>query len=365
METNLKKTVLNDEHRALKARMVPFGGWDMPVQYSGVMAEHEAVRTRVGLFDVSHMGEFIVTGPQAKAFLNRVTTNDLSKLYDGRCQYGMLCYPNGTVVDDLIISQLAPERFLVVVNASNIQKDFDWMALNNREKVDLENISDLMGLIAIQGPKAALVVEEMFGKSFADLKYYHICEIEHEGHSLFVSRTGYTGEDGFEVMMPTSQAVALWRRALEVGAKHGIAPVGLGARDTLRLEAAYSLYGHEINDTILPLEAGLGWVVALGKGDFVGRDALVKGKEAGLKRHLRGFEMTEAGIAREGSAVFSGGKRIGHVTSGTHSPTLKKALGLVLVDAHHAAIGSEIEIDIRGKMKKARLIKTPFYKRPA
>lgn len=361
--TDLKKTALHADHIQLKARMVPFGGWDMPVQYAGLMQEHQTVREHVGLFDVSHMGEFVISGPKARDFLQRVTTNDISKLYDGRCQYNLLCYPQGTVVDDLIISQISNDEYLAVVNASNIDKDFSWLSEQNQEGVDLKNISDDYSLIAIQGPQAQALTETLLDIKLGDLKYYHFLKLEHQGVTLQLSRTGYTGEDGFELMMPNQKASYYWTQLLELGQKHKVQAIGLGARDTLRLEAAYSLYGHEISDQINPLEAKLGWIIKLDKGDFIGREALLKSKEEGLKNKLVGFEMQDPGVARDGYSVWIEDEKKGFVTSGTHSPSLKKSIGLALIDKNFADQGQDILIDIRGKKKKAVVIPTPFIKK--
>lgn len=364
----LKQTPLHAEHLKLKGRMVPFAGFDMPVQYTGVIKEHEAVRQAVGLFDVSHMGEFWVEGEGAKAWLNRMTTNDCSKLVDGRCQYNLLCYENGTVVDDIIVSQITPDKFLIVVNASNVDKDFAWLSQHKPADVTLKNIGDGFVLIAVQGPNSPALMKRVFGRDFAALKYYHFDVLPGTATAplpgVFVSRTGYTGEDGFEVLVPNAQGAQLWNDLLAKGSDLGVCAAGLGARDTLRLEAAYSLYGHEISDAISALEAGLGWVVKPDKGDFIGRAALVAEKSSGSKRKVVGFEMSESAIARDGCEAFTeDGKRIGRVTSGTHSPTLKKALGLVLLDADYAAIGTQFLLDIRGKRKKAVVAEKPFYKR--
>lgn len=366
--TDLKHTPLHAEHLKLKGRMVPFGGYDMPVQYEGLIKEHEAVRNDVGLFDVSHMGEFWVTGAKAKEWLSQMTTNDLSKLFDGRCQYNLLCYENGTVVDDIIISQIAHDTFLIVVNASNVDKDFAWLQKHKPADVTLKNISDDFALIAVQGPKSPELMREVFGKDFAALKYYHFEILKGEGRApiggVFISRTGYTGEDGFEVLVPSAEGVTLWQQLLAKGQKFGVKPAGLGARDTLRLEAAYSLYGHEISDAITGLEAGLGWVIKPEKGAFIGREALLKEKETGSKRKIVGFTLLESAIAREGAEAFApDGTPIGRVTSGTHSPTLKKALGMALIDSRFAKIGQEFLLDIRGKKKKAVIAEKPFYKR--
>ncbi|MBF0103862.1 MAG: glycine cleavage system aminomethyltransferase GcvT [Deltaproteobacteria bacterium] len=356
-------TPLYQEHVALKGRMVSFGGWAMPVQYSaGLMTEHECVRTRVGLFDVSHMGEFLISGNQARPFLNRVTTNNVDLLVPQKCQYTMLCYPNGTVVDDLILSQLAENKYIAVVNASNVKKDFDWLVSNNKEGADLTNISDQKSLIAIQGPRSQELLNQSLGHDFSGVGYYHLTEIKFKGIPLTVFRTGYTGEDGFEVMSDNQHASAIWRLLLENGARYQVLPIGLGARDTLRLEAAYSLYGHEISDAINPIEAKLGWAVKFEKGPFTGSDVLLKEKKDATRK-VMGFEVIEPGIAREGYTVHNESEQVGFVTSGTHSPTLKKAIGLALLKTAEANIDNVLFVDIRGKKKKIRLIKTPFYKR--
>lgn len=381
MPSGLKQTPLYQEHLALNARMVPFAGWEMPVQYRSVIKEHEAVRTGVGLFDVSHMGEFFVSGPQAEAFLNRVTTNNVKKLSDGRCQYTLLCYENGTVVDDLIVSRITPERYLMVVNAANIDKDFDWLRQNNKEGAELQNVSDNKALLAVQGPKSAAVLKKLLGPLVTRLQYYHfqggtynegtpLCrlgsfpphETTAEGH-LLVSRTGYTGEDGFEIMVDRPHAVKIWRAVLEAGQEFNIQPAGLAARNTLRLEAGLALYGHELSDRITALEAGLGWVVKMDKGDFIGREALLAKKEKGVRQKIAGIKLIDSGIAREHDALYYADQKIGVVTSGTYSPTLKISIALALMDSNFAEPGTEITVDIRGKKKKAIVVKRPFYRR--
>ncbi|EKD51103.1 MAG: hypothetical protein ACD_62C00348G0009 [uncultured bacterium] len=355
----LLRTPLYDEHKKLGARLVPFAGWEMPVQYSGVIGEHQAVRTRVGMFDVSHMGEFFITGDRAEEFLNRVTTNDVTKLTDGACQYTLLCYENGTVVDDLIVSRVSVNSFIAVVNASNIQKDFDWLVSQNKEGVSLVDKTREFGLIAVQGPKSQSVVNDILKADFSGLLYYHFRESSFLGHNIFVMRTGYTGEDGFELMVPSAKTPDLWRELLA----RDVQPVGLGARDTLRLEVAYSLYGHEISDRIYPLEANLGWIIKLKKGPFVGSAVLNQLKDSGLQRKVVGFEMLDPGIARADCGVFLGDEQVGYVTSGTHSPSLKKSIGLALVKTGWTQIGTEFLVDIRGQKKKAVVVKTPFYVR--
>lgn len=367
----LKRTPLYENHVALKARMVPFGGWDMPVQYAGLMKEHHAVRENIGLFDVCHMGEFLISGKEARSFLDKMLTNEIQKLSNGRCQYNLMCYENGTVVDDVIVSQLEDEKYLVVVNAANIEKDFEWLQKHLTGDVKLENKSDEYGLIAVQGMQAPLLMKEVFGSDFSDVKYYHFT-----GHlpksadkpvkeNVWISRTGYTGEDGFEVLVHKDQASELWNLFLEYGKKLNATPCGLGARDTLRLEVAFSLYGHEISDQIYPLEARLGWVIKLQKdADFIGKKALIDLKERGLSRKLVGFELLDRAIARENCKVFDvQDQEIGYVTSGTHSPTLKKAIGLALVKSEFSDLDQEVFIDVRGKKKKAKIIRLPFYKK--
>lgn len=373
--TNLKQTPLYGEHTALKGRMVPFAGYEMPVMYSGVIEEHLAVRGAAGLFDVSHMGEFLVSGSDARDFLQRMTTNDITKMHDGRCQYSLLCYDNGTVVDDIIVSQITFDRFLIVVNASNIDKDFMWLDSHRPDGVELKNLSDGLSLIALQGPKSPLIMKTVFGSDFSDLKYYHFTLVsgsfemflssgQFAADEILVSRTGYTGEDGFEIMLPNTRAVQMWRDLIKAGEALGLKPAGLGARDTLRLEVCYPLYGHELSDTICPLEAGLGWVIKLGKPDFIGKNALEKIKIDGLPRQLVAIDMLEPGIPREGYPVLDEvGHKIGSVTSGTHSPNLRKPVGLALVASKFATKGQKIFLDIRGRTKQAVVVEKPFYKR--
>lgn len=321
------------------------------------------MRRNVGIFDVSHMGELKVTGAQAPDFLNLVTTNNVHQLNEGQCQYTLMCYENGTVVDDLIIGRIAPREFLLVVNASNIQKDFSWLTQHAKEGVSITDLSPQMSLLAIQGPKSAAVISGIFGTDLNALKPFHCQAVTWRESPVLVSRTGYTGEDGFEVMLANEHAAEFWQAALQTGKLHGIKPIGLAARDTLRLEAAFSLYGHEISDSINPLEAGLAWVVKFDKDQFIGKSALSKVKEDGLRRKITGFEMTDQGIARGGFSVYHADAKIGFVTSGTFSPTLNKPIGLALVDAEHSRAGSEFFVEIRQKKKKARVVQTPFYKK--
>jgi aminomethyltransferase len=348
--------------------MVEFGGWDMPVQYPpGTVEEHAATRTRAGLFDVSHMGEIEVRGSGAIAFVNRLCSNDASKLIDGQAQYSALTTERGTVVDDLLVYRFGPEHLLLVVNASTTDKDWDWINSHKRdEQVALTNRSADFCQIAIQGPSALGILQTLTETPLEEIKYYHFTEGKVDGVSGVISRTGYTGEDGFEVYAAPDKAERLWDRMLEAG-RHGepggIAPCGLAARNTLRLEAGMALYGHEITDETTLLEANLGWITKLSKGDFNGREALARQKEEGVKRKLVGFEVTDRGIARDGQDVYVGGEKVGHVTSGSPAPHLKKNIGMAYVPAEHAEQGREIHVEVRGRMVAARQVPVPFYKR--
>lgn len=362
---NLKKTPLNEQHRAAGGKMVDFGGWDMPVQYeAGVIAEHMATREKCGLFDVSHMGEIFVEGEDAIDFVNRITTNDVTKLVDGQAHYSALTNEKGGVVDDLLVYRFDQDKLLLVVNASTTDKDWEWITSHKRdENVTLTNASADYCQIAIQGPLAREIAQKFTDVNLADIKYYHFTVDTFNGVNAIISRTGYTGEDGFEIYADRDEAVRLWKDFLDYGERFGILPCGLAARNTLRLEAAMSLYGHEITDDISPLEAGLGWICKLNKGEFIGRDALLKLKEEGLKRKLVGFEVTDRGIARDEMDVYVGDEKVGYVTSGSPAPYLKKNIGLAFVPTEFAKTGQEITIDVRGRKLKAEIVPTPFYKR--
>jgi len=355
---DLKRTPLHACHVEAGARLVEFAGWEMPVQYAGVIEEHRAVRTTAGLFDVSHMGEVRVRGAGAESFLQRLTPNDVSKLTPGRAHYSGLLTDQGTYIDDLLIYRLAADDFLVVVNASNAPRDFEWIASRANGEAEVVNESDRWALIALQGPKAKEILEPL-SPGASELRYYGFRQGQVDGRPALISRTGYTGEDGFELYVDPEDAPALWRRLVEAGAS----PAGLGARDTLRLEAAMALYGHEIDETTTPWEAGLAWIVKLDKGDFLGRDALVAQKTEGPPRKLVGFEVEGRGIARQGHAVLSEGGTVGTVTSGTWSPTFEKALGLAYVPPDLAAPGTPLTLDVRGRQLPARVVETPFYRR--
>jgi glycine cleavage system T protein (aminomethyltransferase) len=357
---SLKRTPLYDCHAQAGAKLVDFAGWEMPVQYAGVIEEHRAVRTSAGLFDVSHMGEIRVRGAGAEALLQRLTPNDVSKLVPGRAHYSGLLTERGTYVDDLLIYRLAREDFLVVVNAANAERDFEWMVTRSRDQAEVVDESDRWALLALQGPRALEILTPLAAPDVSGLKYYGFADGMVDGVPALISRTGYTGEDGFELYLDPEAAPGVWRRLLAAG----VEPAGLGARDTLRLEAAMALYGHEIDETTTPFEAGLGWVVKLDKGDFVGRDALQAQRAQGVPRKLVGFEVEGRGIARQGHGVFSGDRAVGSVTSGTWSPTFEKALGMAYVPPEMAAPGTPLTLDVRGKALPARVVELPFYRRP-
>jgi aminomethyltransferase len=349
-------------------RMVDFGGWDMPVQYpAGTVEEHLRTRTQAGLFDVSHMGEINVRGADAIAFVNRVTSNDASKLIDGQAQYSVLTTPEGTVVDDLLVYRFAGDHLFLVVNAGTTVKDWEWISSNKRdESVELTNVSADYCQLALQGPNALGILQQLTDLPLAEIKYYHFTEGSVDGVNAIVSRTGYTGEDGFEVYAAADKAEQIWKKILDAGnfdSAGGVLPCGLAARNTLRLEAGMALYGHEIDDTTTLLEANLGWICKLNKGDFIGRERLVQQKEAGVERRLVGFEVTERGIARDGQDVVVEGERAGKVTSGSPAPFLKKNIGMAYLPTKFANAGQKIQIDVRGRLVGAEVVKTPFYKR--
>ena len=361
----LKKTPLHARHRASGARMVPFGGWDMPVEYSGIASEHLAVRERAGVFDVSHMGQIEIAGRNALEAVQRISCNDASRLAVGQAHYSGLLTPEGTFVDDLLVYRLATSHFMLVVNASHIATDYAYIAEGITPAGDAVAVdsSSRYALIAVQGPKALAVVQPLTGVDLASMKYYWFSRGEFAGVRGTVSRTGYTGEDGFEIFVPPQQADKVWLALLQAGAPFGVIPCGLGARDTLRLEAAMRLHGNDIDTTTTALEADLGWIVGWKKDDFIGAAALRAQKAAGVSRRLVGFEMVERGIARGGYEIHAGGARVGQVTSGTQTPFLKKAIGMGYVDVAHAQPGTALEIDIRGRRVQAVVVPMPFYKR--
>jgi len=361
---NLKKTPLYDVYPAYNGKIIDFGGWALPVQYSSILEEHEAVRTRAGLFDVSHMGEIEVKGPDALANIQKWITNDASKLANGQALYSPMCHEHGGTVDDLLVYKRADNDYLLVVNAANIEKDYEHVTSYSFGDVSVTNRSADMAQLALQGPLAEQVLQRLTDVDLAAIKYYWFLEdVDVAGVNCLISRTGYTGEDGFELYCAADDVATLWKAILAEGQADGVLPIGLGARDTLRFEARLPLYGQEITDEISPLEAGLGFFVKLDKGDFIGRDALAKQKEAGVARKLVGFEMIERGIPRTHYEIQVDGVRIGETTTGTMGPTVKKNIGLGLIDVQYATIGQEIEVIIRNKPVKAVIVKTPFYKR--
>lgn len=364
----LKRTSLYEAHKRLKAKMVNFNGWEMPLQYSGILDEHRAVRSSVGIFDVSHMGEIIIKGRDAFNLLQFLITNDVSKLKDNGCQYSVMCYPDGGIVDDLIIYRFSSEEFMLCVNASNTEKDYQWILGNldtaklkaSVTNVSVDNISDTISQISIQGKSAEAVLQKISDIDLSVIKHYCFKQCNIDSAESIVSRTGYTGEDGFEIYTKDN-VVGIWDRLLENGKEYGIKPVGLGARDTLRLEMKYPLYGNDINEKTTPLEADLGWVVKFDKGDFIGKDVLKKQKETGATQKLVGFEIIDKGIPRPHYPIFKEKERIGEVTSGTLSPSLGRGIGIGYVKTEVSTVGEEIDIEIRGGYQKAKIVSTPFY----
>jgi aminomethyltransferase len=369
--TELRKTALNAVHRAAKSKMVDFGGWDMPVDCCGLIAEHMAVRTAVGVFDVSHMGDIQLRGPGSLAAVQHLCMNDASKLAVGQAHYSAMLYPNGTFVDDVVVHKLSENDYLIVINAGTREKDVQWVrkTIGHMPGVHVNDFSDYYTQLAIQGPRAAETLQKLTSTELSTIKNYwftwgQVCGL----HNVMIARTGYTGEDGFEIYIPSDEPTSarVWGEVLEAGKEFGILACGLGARNTLRLEAGMALYGHEISDTINVLEAGLGRYAKLDKSEFVGREALLEIQAGGgPKRKLVGLEMTERGIGRDGYPVFSlDGARIGEITSGSPSPFLKKNIALAYVPVDYTALDTEVAVEIRGQMVKAKVVAVPFYKRP-
>ncbi len=364
-----KRTPLSERHEELGGRMVEFAGWYMPVQFTGIIDEHNTVRHKAGLFDLGHMGQVDVRGDDALSFLQYITTNDVSKLEPGEAQYSMLLLPTGCPIDDIIVYRRPDgDGYFVVVNASNAERDIAWMQEQRKNRAELdvsvEDVSGVTGMIAIQGPLAEQILQRITDADLTDVEYFSAKETTVNQVPCMVARTGYTGEDGFEIYCPIEQVLGIWNKLLEVGEEDGIKPIGLGARDTLRLEAKMALYGNELSESITPLEVGLSWAVKLDKGDFIGRDALVKQKEEGVTRRLVGFKMVaRGGVPRAHFDVQVDGKNVGFVTSGTSSPTLGENIGLALIDKSYAGVGKPLQIMIRGKAVEAEQIRTPFYKR--
>ena len=356
----LKKTALNEAHRRLGARMVDFGGWDMPIQYTGPIDEHLAVRQDAGVFDVSHMGEIEIRGPQALALVQYVTTNDAARLSDGQAQYSALTFPEGTFVDDILVHRFGPEEFFLCVNASNAEKDFAWIRGHaSGFAAEVSHTSDRYTQLAVQGPRALERLQPLVDVDLGAIKYYWFARGAVAGVPAIIARTGYTGEDGVELYFDPAASEEIWGRVLAAGVK----PCGLAARNTLRLEAKMALYGNDIDQSTTVLEAGLGWILKLDKGEFVGRERLAAQKEEGLARRLVGFEMVERGIARDHYPVLVGGEPAGHVTSGSPAPYLKKNIGLAYLPVAHTAVGTRLEVDVRGRRVAAEVVPTPFYRR--
>lgn len=363
--SDLKRTPLYPLYSEYGAKIVDYGGWDLPVQFSGIIEEHHAVRERAGLFDVSHMGEVEVAGADAEAFLQKILVNDISKLTDGKILYSPICYPDGGTVDDILVYKFEDNHYLLVLNAANTKKDIDWLNDHLDGDVTLNDQSAKTAMLAIQGPLAAEILQNLTAVPLAEIgKYTFRNNVEVGGFNTRLSRTGYTGEDGFEIYLDNQSAPVLWQKIITAGKGAGLIPCGLGARDTLRFEARLPLYGQELTADITPIEAGLGFFVSENKGDFIGRDVLVEQKHNGAPRKIVGIEMIDRGIPRTGYPVYStDGELIGHVTSGTSSPTLKKNIGLVLVKTEEAKIDNELFVEIRGKQLRAVVVKTPFYQR--
>lgn len=359
----MKKTALYDEHCLLKAKIVEFAGFLMPLHYGSPIEEHLCVREAVGIFDVSHMGEFVIEGAEAFKTVQYITCNDVSKLSNLQIHYTAFLTENGTFVDDLLVYKKNEKDFFLVVNAANTEKDFEWVKKNNKFNCAANNISSEISQIAVQGPLSKDLLQDFTSFALNTMKYYRFAEIEVGGFPVLLSRTGYTGEDGFEVYLSNEDAPKLWKLLLKEGKKYGVKPCGLVARDTLRLEAKMALYGNDIDNEHTPLEAGLEWIVKLEKGDFIGKDALLKQKNEGIKKVLCGFEMVEQGIPRHNYDVFIGDEKVSKVTSGSYAPYLKKNIGLCYLPVEYSNIGQEIEILIRDKKVKAKVVPTPFYKR--
>jgi len=362
----LRTTPLHAIHLESGAKMMPFSGWDMPVEYSGLIAEHQAVRRAAGLFDVSHMGQFEVKGAGALPFLQRVTSNNVAKLVDGQAQYSALPLPTGCPVDDVIVYRRGADRYLIVVNAANLAKDWEWLQSQSPSGCTLEDLSEAYALIALQGPKAEAILQPLTPIDLPAVGFYRFAEGAVAGHEAIVARTGYTGEDGFELFVTRGAAPDVWRKLIQAGGPQGLLPAGLGARDTLRLEARMLLYGNDMDETTTLVEAGLGWTLSFddAKGEWHGRSLLLEQKTKGAPRKLVGFETTERGIPRHGYPVFVGDLASGAVTSGTYAPFLQKSIGLAYLPQARAAVGTELAVEIRGRRIGARVVPTPFYKRP-
>ncbi|MBI4446727.1 MAG: glycine cleavage system aminomethyltransferase GcvT [Acidobacteria bacterium] len=360
----MKRTPLFSAHQELGARFIDFAGWEMPVQYESALQEHLVVRTHAGLFDVSHMGRIEIRGRNALSAVQKITCNDVNRLADGQAQYSALLFNEGTFVDDILVYRIDAEHLLICVNASNREKDYHWIVQHIGMEAEIRDFSDDYAQLALQGPLSQALLQKLVDVDLGQLKSYWFTFTKINGTRSMVSRTGYTGEDGFEIYPPSQEAEKIWKRLLATGTECELTPAGLAARNTLRLEARLALYGNDINETTTPWEAGLNWIVKLEKGEFIGKQALLRQKETGISRKLVGFEMVERGIARDHFPVYYRDRLVGHVTSGSFAPTLQKAIGLTYLPPAIANPGTEISIDIRGKRIKANVVPTPFYRRP-
>jgi len=358
-----RKTPLHEVHKSHGARMVEFAGWEMPLQYQGALPEHQAVRTAAGVFDVSHMGEIEVEGPGAEAFLQKLTCNDVGSLSIGQAQYSALLYPTGTFVDDIVLYRFSETHYMLCVNAANRQKDLDWILGHLEGDTTVSDRSDAYVQLAVQGHNSPQLLAELAGQDLSGLRYYWFLRGTVGGHEAIISRTGYTGEPGYELYISPRAAVAVWESLFETGGRHGLQPAGLAARNTLRLEMTYALYGNDISDRTTPLEASLAWIVKLDKGDFIGREALLSQRQTEVSRKLVGFEMTGRGVPRDHYPVFVSGRQTGEVTSGSYSPTLQRGIGLTYLPSDKGAPGQDLEIEIRGRKVQAEIVETPFYQK--
>jgi aminomethyltransferase len=358
-QSDIKRTALYDVHLKYGAKMIEFAGYMMPVYYRGIIYEHLKVRNSVGVFDVSHMGEIEFIGPDALKLVQKLTINDVSRLKEYQVQYSAMCYPDGGIVDDLLVYKF-PNKYLMVVNASNIKKDYEWIIENKIENVEINNVSDFVSLIAVQGPNSIKTLRKLTKTNLNQIGYYYFAESQLANINIVISRTGYTGEIGFELFVKNDDAEYIWNEVMEAGKEFDIEPVGLGARDSLRLEKKYCLYGNDITENMNPLEAGLGWITKLEKGDFIGRDALLKVKKEGMRRKLVGYVVDGKAFPRKGYEVYKNGECIGETTSGTFSPCLNKGIGIGYVKKEYSEIGSKFDVNIRGKNVEAEVVKTPF-----
>lgn len=360
----MKRTPFYEKHVEHNGMLIDFGGWELPVEYTGIIPEHEAVRSKAGLFDVSHMGEVTVVGKDAEAYIQKMITNDISTMEPYQIYYSPMCYEDGGVVDDLLVYKYNTQKYFIVINAANTEKDVAWFLSHVTEDVVVEDVSAKYAQLALQGPLAQVILQKLTDKNLDEIKFFHFCDSVMLGTvEAFVSRNGYTGEDGFEILIAPKDAGILWDAIMAAGKDEGLIPCGLGARDTLRFEACLPLYGHEITDSISPLEAGLGYFVKLDKEDFIGRDALRRQNEQGLTRKLCGIEMVDRGIPRAGYPIFDGDFQIGHVTTGSYSPTLKKNIGLVLLETPYTTLDTIVEVGIREKRLKAKVVPKTFYQK--